>query len=451
MWRLTLPVLAEESLTLLVGYTDWWLAGHYLNTADHLSAMALLAYILWLLNSLFASVSIGATALVARLVGAGQREEASRVAQQALLVGGLMVVGVMAVAWAASQTFIDLVQLRGNAATLVWQYVRIIIPAIPFIMIQQVAAACLRGAGDTVSGLAAKLVVNAVNMTVSPLCLLGLGPLPELGWQGLAIGTALGHCVGGILLGLMLLRGRSGLRVHIASLALDRPLIRRLLHIGVPGGLDILAVITCHLIYVAVINSLGTAASAAHGLGLQVEALAYLPGSAFHVAAATIAGQYLGAGQRNQAASGVLATCLTGVAVMSCAALAFVFAGEFLTGFFTGDRNDPIAQHAARLLKIVAVSTPSLGVLSILTGGLRGAGDTRWPLLVTFVGLLGIRLPGALLLAKDQIVVPGLGITLAGLGWGVDGAWWAMTTDVVVRSCLIAARFFHGSWKHTQV
>jgi putative MATE family efflux protein len=451
MWRLTLPVLAEESLSLLVGYTNWWLAGHYLGTADHLAAMSLLAYILWLFNTLFATVSIGATALVARFSGAGDRAAAIRTTHQALLAGAVMALALTVPIWLAGPTLIALLQLRGEAADLVWQYVQIIIPVIPLMMLEQIAAACLRGAGDTVGGFAAKSVVNTVTMTVSPLCLLGFGSLPPLGWRGLALGTATGYVAGGILLGLMLSRGRAGLKIHRAGFVPDATLIRRLLRIGIPAGIDMLAVLTCHLIYVAIINSLGTAASAAHGLGLQIEAMSYLPGTAFQVAAATIAGQYLGAGQPNQARRGVLITCLTGCAILTCAACAFVFAGEWLAAFFTGDRSNPTAQHAARLLKIVAVSTPSLGLLAILTGGLRGAGDTRWPLLVTFVGLLGIRIPLAFLLARSETIVPGLGVTITGFGWGVDGAWWAMTTDVIVRSLLIAVRFFQGGWKNTAV
>jgi Na+-driven multidrug efflux pump len=227
--------------------------------------------------------------------------------------------------------------------------------------------------------------------------------------------------------------------------------MRRLLRVGLPGGIDIAAVVGCHLVYVSIINRVGTAASAAHGLGLQVEALSYLPAAAFQVAASTLCGQYLGAGQATSARRSVLATCLAGCLVLSCAAVAFVLAGEWLTAVFTGDRMDPTSLHAARLLKIVAISTPSLGILAIFTGALRGAGDTRLPLLITFVGLLGIRIPLACLLAWDHVVLPGLGVTLTGYGMGVDGAWWAMTTDVIVRSILVSARFFHGGWQNVQV
>ena len=80
MLVLALPVLAEETLTLLVGYTDWWLTGHYLEGPSYKAAMGLMAYSLWLLPSLFSAVGIGATALIARFYGAGNHADAVRVA-----------------------------------------------------------------------------------------------------------------------------------------------------------------------------------------------------------------------------------------------------------------------------------------------------------------------------------------------------------------------------------
>jgi putative MATE family efflux protein len=451
MWRLALPVLAEESLTMLVGWTDWWLAGHFLHTADHKAAMGLLTYLLWLLASLFAAVAIGAMALVARSIGAADTHNASQVTNQALLCGLALAAVLTLGAWLCGQQICGWLQLRGQPAELVWQYLRIIIPAIPFIMLSQVGTACLHGAGDTVSGCLAKGLVNLVNMTVSPMLLLGIGPAPELGWEGLAVGTASAYVLGGSLILIMLVRRRAGLTVTWSQMRPDRELIRRLLRIGLPGGIDVALVVLCHLVYVSVINSLGTMASAAHGLALQIEAMSYLPSVAFHVAAATLAGQYLGAGDGRRASRGVLLTCLVGCAVAFCAAVLFFFAGGWLTTFFTGDRDDPAGRLAAGLLKIVALSTPSLAVMSILTGGLRGAGDTRWPLAITFIGLLGIRIPGACLLAWDEFVIPGTSLVVRGWGWGVEGTWWAMNSDVILRSVLLAIRFFHGGWRTVRV
>ncbi|MBI2481632.1 MAG: MATE family efflux transporter, partial [Planctomycetia bacterium] len=102
MLGLAMPVLAEESLTMLVGYTDWWLAGHFLAGAEYKAAMGLMSYVLWLLPSMFAAVAIGATALIARCVGAGDREAARRVTHQALLLGSAFTIVVLAAVFLGS-------------------------------------------------------------------------------------------------------------------------------------------------------------------------------------------------------------------------------------------------------------------------------------------------------------------------------------------------------------
>jgi putative MATE family efflux protein len=451
MLRLAMPVLVEEILTLLVSYTDWWLTGHYLEGSSFKAAMGLMAYTMWLIPCLFASVAIGAVALTSRFRGAGDRRSASRVANQAMLIGLVMALVATIAALQLGQQFVTLMQLQDDAATLAVSYLWILIPAIPAIMIEQVGAACLRGAGDTLSGMFAKTIVNVVNVVISVSLVLLWRDAPDLAWKGLAIGTACGHAVGALVLLGLLIKGRAGLRLRWRRMWPDLSLIRRLLRIGLPGGVDTLAVLTCHLTYVAIINRAGTLDAAAHGLGVQIEALAYLPGSAFQVAAATMAGQYLGAGDIRRAMRGVLVACLVGGSVMASAGLVFFFGGGWLTAFFTGSSLDPTAQLTTRLLRIVAWSMPSLAIVSILTGALRGAGDTRWPLLFTFIGFVGVRLPGACLLAWEEVAIPLTGISIPGFGWGVMGAWYAMVADTVLRSILVLIRFFQGGWKNVRV
>ncbi len=441
--------MAEESLTLLVGYTDWWLASRFLEGAEYKAAMGLMSYVFWMLPSLFAAVAIGATALVARSYGEGDRRTARRVANQAFTVGSLLALLAMGMTWLLADDFVRWMQLEDRAARLALRYVMIVTPGIPFIMVEQVAAASLRGAGDTVSGFVAKSIVNLVNITVSPLLMLGIGPLPQLGWDGIAIGTVCGHVVGGLLLGGALVLGRSGLRLRLVRLKPDFGLIRRILRIGIPGGADVLAVLACHLVYVSVINRMGTAAAAAHGLGVQIEALAYLPGSAFLVAATTMTGQYLGARQPLLAVRGVYTTLAVSTLFMTTAAVVFFFGGRFLTTFFTGDPDDPTAITTTGLLRIVAFATPPLGILLVLTGALRGAGDTRMPLLITLIGLIAVRIPLACLFGWDTFHLGGF--ELRGLGWGLTGAWYAMLIDVVVRSLLISWRFLQGGWRSIEV
>jgi putative MATE family efflux protein len=460
-WRamlvLALPVLAEESLNLLVGYTDFFLAGRYLAGKDALAAMGLVAYILWILPTLFSFVSIGALALVARLVGAGDRPQAAHATRQALVVGIVFAGAGIFLSVTAGSWFVRAMNLQGEAATLAIRYLWILTPAIPLIMLEQVGTACLRAAGDTVSGLVARVVVNIANLTISTVLVLGLGPFPQLGWDGLAIGTTCGHVLGGAIILGRLIQGGGGVSIArgsesrgLAAFGPDWALIRRMLRVGLPGGMDIVAVLICHLFYVAIINRLGTLAQAAHGLGVQIEAMSYLPGSAFQVAAATLAGQALGAADPRRARRAVLYCVASATSIMCVAGLVMYFAGEQLAALFTGGPTET-SILVGQLLKIVAWSCPPLAILIVTSGALRGSGDTTWPLAITLIGLAGIRIPGACLLAWDEIPLPGLDMSIPGLGLGVAGAWWAMVVDVSLRSILIAGRFLHGGWQRAKV
>ena len=451
MLRLALPALAEQLLTVLVGYTDWWLAGHYLQDAPYLAAMGLIAYVLWLLPSMFAAVAIGATALVARFVGAGQWSLAVLASNQAVTVGLVMgVLATVATAWGGPY-FVYAMQLEGEAASLAIRYLWVLVPVVPAIMIEQVGIACLRGAGDTVSGFVVKTIVVAINVAVSMSLVIGWGPIPRLGWDGLAIGTAVGHGVGGLLICCLLLVGRAGLTLRVRQLWPDAMLIWRLLRIGIPGGIDTAVILTCHMAFVAIINRIGTLAAAAHGMGVTIESLAYLPGTAFQVAAMTLTGQALGARDPRRAVYSALSTFAVGGALMVAAGFVFYCAPEALTAFFTGTDDSPTARATVPLLRIVAWAMPSLAVVMILTGALRGAGDTRWTLAISLVGFFCVRLPGACWLAWDSVPLPGTGLELPGWGWGVAGAWYAMLADNLVRSLLVVWRFAHGGWKWIEV
>jgi putative MATE family efflux protein len=451
MLSLALPVLLEQTLNLSVSYTDWWLTGHFLRTADHLAAMGLMGYVMWLLPNLFAAVAIGVTAIVARHVGAGRYKLARLATNQAFVAGAGLALLVTTIAVLCTGPFVQVMQLEPRAAGLASEYLSIVLLAIPAIMVEELGVAALRGAGDTVSGLFAKVVVNVVNIAISSALVTGFGVFQPLGWSGLAIGTATGHIVGAAIIAALLLAGRANLDVRLGWMRPRAHMIGRLLRIGIPGGLDIAVILFCHFVYLAIVNKLGTTAAAAHGLGVQIEALSYLPGSAFQVAAATMAGQYLGARDPHRAVRGVLMAAAVGGGLMCLAGLAFAFAGWPLTTFFMGSGDVAIQGVTVDLLKVVAISEPFLAATMILTGALRGAGDTRWPLLFSLIGFVGVRLPLAVILAYDEIPLPLVDITLPGFGYGVIGAWYAMVADIFVRSLLVTLRFLQGGWLATRV
>lgn len=450
MLFLAMPILLEQILTTLVGFVDVWLTGNFITGEAPMAAIGLMAYALWLLPNMFATVAIGCTSLVSRFVGGGKLRLASRVVNQAILCGSILAAIAFALAWFFSERFVSLMNLRGDAGEYAVTYLACITPIIPAIMVERVGIAALRGAGDTVSGFVAMSVVNVVNLCLSAALVTGWGPFPELGWQGLAIGTAVGHAVGGMIILSVLCRGRFGLRLRLRWLRPHRAIIFRLLRIGIPGGADVLTINGCHLWFLGIVNDLGTLAAASHSLAIRIESIAYLPGGAFQVAATTMAGQFLGAGDRRRAMRGVMANVVFGGSIMSLMGLLFFFCAGGLTHFFAGPGNPTLAAATSPLLQLAAFAMPSLAATMILSGALRGAGDTRWPFLFTMIGMLGVRIPLALLLAPEQTTLPMVG-TINGWGLGVVGAWYAMLGDIGLRSVLIALRYGRGRWMDTRV
>ena len=156
-----------------------------------------------------------------------------------------------------------------------------------------------------------------------------------------------------------------------------------------------------------------------------------------------MAGQFLGAGDYRRASRSVLLACLVAGGIMVAAGLLMLFGAQPLTRLFLGSQatEGETAITTVALLRLVAFTMPSLALTMVLTGALRGAGDTRWPLLFTLVGFLGVRIPLAYFLSRNEIPVPGTEFVIT----GVFGAWCAMVVDVVLRSFLVGFRFL--AWR----
>jgi putative MATE family efflux protein len=431
--RVALPVLGEQLLIMLVGFSDTLLTGKYLSP-DHLAAIGQMAYVMWLLNNLYVAIDTGALALVARLVGAGDRRGARLATNQAVALG-VVFAGIMTVLGLVFVgPLVSAMGLDPEPSRLATRYLTILLPALPAMMLLSVGNACLRGAGDTLPGLACMAAMNVVNISVSWSLVRGWGPLPRLGWDGVAIGTALGYGVGGLGMGIVLAAGRSGLGLQPALMRPRAHVATRILGVGLPAALDAMTVLGCQFWFKWIVNQLGSLAAAAHGVAISIESLGYLPGTAFQVAAASLAGQHLGANDRHQARRSVVLSCVAGCAMMSAAGAVFFFAAQPLAELFLARNETLIARQTAALLRIVAVAMPALAVHMVFTGALRGSGDTRWPLVFSLIGMLAVRLPLAWLLTRTW-------------GWGVAGAWYAMAADLYVRAALVSIRFAHGGWQ----
>ncbi|MBX7105871.1 MAG: MATE family efflux transporter [Gemmataceae bacterium] len=445
VFRLAIPVLIQQLLILVVGLSDRWLAGHLpAGSAEELAAyqaaQGTALYLGWFISSYTVLVSAGASAVVARCIGAGDTSAAGRAMHQAILLGLLVGLFGAVIGVGFTGLLVRSLSLEGDAARFCIAYLRPMFWLLPFQVVEAAGIACLQGAGDTRTGLFVQGGIAIGNLPVAWLMCRGFGDWPGLGFRGIAWGTALCYVFGAMAVVIVLSRGRAGLELRLPDFRPDFHMLWRLLRVSLPAGADSLSVVAGQFVFLTIINDLGVVAAAAHTTALGWEALGFQSAHAFGIAAMALVGQNLGAKRPDDAAHagwtafgfGCLCTCVMGL-------IFFIFAPEMARFFNPDPMQARTVAEAVPVLRLVALATPALASTIIFTQALRGAGDTRVPVLFTWCGFLLVRLPLAYLLTGPRF------------GMGLYGAWLAMCADLAVRGTFFFWRFASGRWKLAQV
>lgn len=432
--RLAIPSAGELLLGMLVGLVNTYLVGHL--GAASLTAVGLSAHWVMIAMVVFSAVGTGATALIARMVGAGERDAANAVLAQALGIGLIMGVLAVVVLQVSAYPALRLMGAEKEALALGVPYLRLVSSVYVFSAVMFVGSACLRGAGDTRTPLLVMGLVNLLNVSVSWVLVNGSWGMPRLGVMGAAVGEMTARTTGCLLILALLWRGRSGLSLRWSNCRYDRVLIRRILKIGYPAGIEQLVFRLGMLIFVRIVSALGTVAFAAHQVALNSESLSFMPGFGFAVAATTLVGQGLGARDEQRAERDGYIAFMLSAGLMSVMGVAFVLFARPIVGFFTSDPQ--VIEQGVLPLRLIGLVQPFLAAMMVFAGALRGAGETLAPMLINGGCVWLLRVPLALLFTRV-------------MGWGLIGAWLAMALDITIRGILLAARFRRGKWKNITV
>jgi putative MATE family efflux protein len=453
---LALPALAQQYLYLVVRLSDQYLADHFelpdpAKRPDYLAALATAGYLYWFVSSYTVIVSVGATALVARFVGAGDWRAARHATGQAVVLAAFFGGLGSAAGLVGLPHLVGLLQLRGDAAGYCVAFLNPLAALLVFQITESACVACLAGAGDTRTGLKVLGGVAVLNVPLAWGLCFGVGPWGGLGFVGIALGTGLAHLIGCVVLLAILAKGKSGLQLAWADLVPDLPLIRRLLRVSVPAAVDSLSVAACQLWFLSIVNRLGTTPAAAHGIALQWEALGYLAGAAFGTAAMALVGQNLGAEDPHRAARSGWAAFGMAAGIMGAMGVCFAALAPPMFRLFAHEEGtQPVIDAGVPVLRLIALAMPALASQIVFTSALRGAGDTRVPVLISWFGFLVVRIPLAFLLAYPAVDLGALGV-VRGANLGLFGAWVAMVVDIWVRGSFFALRFAGGRWKRIVV
>ena len=428
---LAVPVIMEQLLNMAVMLVDTWLVGHL--GASALAAAGLANQVVMLVSAIFMAIATGSTALVARRIGARDQSRANHALGQSIILGVVMggvamglgiVFAYQTIAWLGAAP--DVVEQGGN-------YLIVSSSSLILLAVLNIGNAALRGAGDTRMPMIIMAVVNVVNIVAAYSLIHGAAGLPALGVAGSAWGGSIARGVGGLLVLGVLLSGRRVLRLTGRNVVrVDLREMGRIVNIGVPAGLEQAAMRLAQLVFVTFITGLGTAAYAAYQVGITALSIAFMPGFAFAVSATTIVGQGLGMRRPDLSEAGARESWRLATLVMIVmGAVAFLFP-EFLLRVFTDDAA--VIEVGTLPLRVAAFGMPGLAASMVFSGGLRGAGDTWWPLLITATSLWLVRTFGG-----------GALVNLFGLG--MVGAWVAVDIDMTVRGVLFWWRFRLGRWK----
>ena len=458
IWIVAMPVLIQQTASAFIGLVDTIYAGRLPQAIviPALDAISIGSYVTWFVGIAMTGLGIGAQALIARAMGAGNRAESHQALGHAVLLSVLWGVGVGVVMWTCAAPMAVICGLAAESAALLVEYVRIIAYSMPMASLMLVGAMALYGAGETtlpsviaigsnVVNIFASWVLSGVDLTFGDWTL--LNPF-SFDWQlaGIAAGTSISFLSGAVMTVWVLRRGVKDLRLETADLALNRAMSWRIVRIGIPGFLDSIMMWSANLLVLAVIGMVAVAEAidgvpreglqGAHLIAIRWESFSFLPGFAIGIAAGSLAGQYLGASNPRKARQAILVCTGIAAAVMGALGLVFIFGAGVLTAVIS-DQPVHVAE-APPLLVIGGTVQVFFAVTMVLRQGLRGVGDTRWSFIITTAASFGIRLPAAWFLA-----VP--------LGMGLRGVWYGLCGEIVIRAGLFAWRFLHGGWARVRV
>jgi putative MATE family efflux protein len=427
--NLALPVVVGSLLERAVTTTDIFLVGGL--GASAIAAVGLSQLIIFFLMSLVGGWSAGATVVVAQQIGAGREREAVEGTFNILCVGLVLSLILAVVGFYFRMEGALLLGAEPSLAAEVDRYLFFIFLFLPFTVAVDLLSAIMYGRGDTRTPMAAIIGINLLHLGIAYALIYGRLGLPTMGVQGAAIAVGISEAFGTVFL---LIRAVQKGFLRRAPMRLQS--ILQVARVGLPFCFERIVQHTGQMAYARTVLVYGTVTYAAHQVGLAIEAFSFMAGSGFAVAAVTSVGQSIGAEEYQRAKIENWEANRLAVLVMSAMGILFFFFPYLLLRLFTEDAQ--VVSLGTLFLKVVALIQIPLAITMVLSGSLRGAGDTRALLGITIIGSWLIRIP----LSYYFSFVNPLGIVYV---WGV------MVVDWFVRMTLTLLRYRSGKWRAIRV
>ncbi len=383
----TVPIILTSLLQLLFNAADLVVVGRYCGSIS-VAAVSVTGSITNLIINLFIGLSVGAGVSVAHGLGGNQPEEVHRTVHTALpiaLISGaiLTVVGIV-----FAEDFLILMKTPAGVLPLSAVYMKIYFSGIVFSMVYNFCAAILRAAGDTKSPLIFLIISGVANVVLNMIFV----TVFHMNVAGVALATTISLGISAVLTVWALMKRTDSCKLYLKKLRIYKEPLLKILRIGIPSGIQGCLFSISNVIIQSSINSFNSEALVSgNGAAGNIEGFVYVAMNAFHQSAVNYTGQNLGA-RRYDRIRKTLGVCLVYASVigLTLSTLAYAF-GEQLLGIYIVDSQEAIAYGLVRF-SYVCLPYFLCGIMDVFTGALRGLGASLTPMLISVLGVCGIRL-----------------------------------------------------------
>lgn len=431
---LAVPMVLEMLMESVFAVADIFFVGRL--GADAVATVGITESLMTVVYAVAMGLSIGATATVSRRIGEKNPDAAARAAVQSIVVGVLAGVAVGAVAVTMAPSLLRLMGASDAVVQTGSTFTRVMLGASVSVLLLFLINAIFRGAGDAAIAMRVLWFGNAVNIVLGPCLIFGVGPFPELGVTGAAVGTAIGRTSGVLYQVYRLTRGDSRIVLRREHFGFDTGVMRSILRMSGVGIFQNFIATASWMGLVRILTGFGSAAVAGNTIGIRIIMFALLPSFGVSNAAATLVGQNLGARRPDRAEAAVWRAGLYNTFFLVTVGLIFLLFAPQLIRIFSHDPE--VIPYGVRCLRVVAAGFLFYGYGMVLTSAFNGAGDTRTPTLIYLVCLWMVEIPLAWVLAYPA-------------GLGPTGVFVAVSVAFSVLAMVSGFLFRLGSWKMKRI
>lgn len=435
---LAIPMILELSLESVFAVVDMYFVSHLKeNSKEAMATVGLTEAVVMIVYTLAIGLSTAATAMVARRIGEKNPDAAAHAGAQSMLIALLVtvVVSVLGIVFAP-----DILGLMGASPEVIKEgqvFTRIMLGGSVVIILLFLINGIFRGAGDASMAMRSLWIASLINIFLCPMLIFGYGPFPELGLKGAAIATTIGRGIGVIYQCYHLFAGKRTIKIKLPHFKWDLPIIKTLFEVGWPATIQFFMATGSWIILTRLVAETGgTDASAGYQVAIRNVVFFILPAWGLSNAAAALVGQNLGAKQPGRAEQSVLLTTKYNALFMGGVTFIFLFFASPIISLFT--KEPEVHRYGTVALQVIGTGYIFYGIGMVMIQALNGAGDTRTPTWINFVGFWLLQIPFAYLLAK-------------GFNMGPLGAFIAI--PVAETAIAIAAYYYFkkGKWKEVKI